>query len=290
MGQNNELLLPPLGGVFNVKTDTWQSDQDNEAEVGAGDLSVSSKDGTVEEGVEAGYRNLHKTQEQKAKEGDCYAGKEREGVRRLAWAASPEVAQMGVATEVSEDDGNSLGNNSDFIQKEEIDCLSTVSSGSIFEPVSVLLFQTSQRIKPSETAKQNNLQLYPLENWKGGKKDNKSLSFLSCQAKGLGISDKSDALHSAPNCSEFKKKCRETALLRLPHQTKDEAQLNFKPQWESLPSPTKMTQQYHAGHTKQADQSKLSPCLKTVAKSSLGVEHIKPTIHLCTSEDLHYAQ
>lgn len=293
MGWNNELLMPPQGGVFDVTTETWQRGQDNEAEVGAGDLSVSSKEGTVreEESVETGYGNLSKTQEQKSKQGYCSAGEEREGGRRLAWTASSDVAQMEVGTEVWKNDANRFGNNCDCIQKEEIDCMSTMSSGCISEPLSILLFQTSQRIDPSSLReeKQNNFQLHPLENGKGGRKDNKGLSILSRQAKGLGFTDKSEASHSAANCSETKRSSRNTTMLRLPHQSKDDAQQNSKPQLESLSRPATMTQQ-HLRHLKQASQSKLSPRLKTVAKSSLGDAQIAPTIHLCTGEDLHHAQ
>lgn len=292
MGQNNELLLSPLGGVFNVKPETWQRGQENEAEVGAGDLSVSSKDSTVQEveDVGTGYRNLDKTQEQKAVERDCCAGKERGGVKWLAWAASSDVAQMDVGIEVRKHDANGFGNNSDYIQKEEIDSLSTVSSGCISEPLSVLLFQTSQRTGPCSVheEKWNNFQLHPPENSKGEKKDNKGLSFLRCQAKGLGITDKSDALHSETNFSESKTHNKKTTLRRLPNQIKDEIQMNSKTQY--LPSPKTIIQQHHIGHLKQADQSKLSPWLKNVAKSSLGVAQITPTIHLCTDENLHHAQ
>lgn len=287
MGWNNK-----VGGVFDVKTETWQSGQENKAEVGAGDLSFS--EGTVqqEEDAEAGYGNLSKTQEQNSREGGCSAGKERERGRRLAWAASSEVAQMDIGTELRKDDANSLGSNSNYIQNEEIDCLSTMSSGCISEPLSVLLSQTSQIIDQSSLheEKQNNFQLHPLENMKGGRKDNKGLPFLSCQVKGLGFTDKSDACHSAPNCSETKKSNRNTTLLRLPHQIKDEAQWNSRPQQESLPSPNTVTQQHHIGHLKQASQSKLSSWLKNVAKSSIADAQITPAIHLCTGEDLHHAQ
>lgn len=278
IGQNNE--------SFDVKSEDWKRDQDDEAEVGAGDLSVSSNDSTVlvELGIEAGYRNLHKTQEQKAKERDCYAGKKRQGVR-LAWAIAPEVAQMDIGTEVKKDYRNGVGNNSNYIQNKEIDCLSTVSSGCISEAPSVLLFQTGQRIEPNETPKQNNFQHHPLENRKGVKNDNEGLLFLSCQENGMVLNEKSDALHCVPNCSEKRKNSHRTTLLK-----KDEAQMNSKPQWETLPSPTTVTQQDHVGHSKQAGQSKLSPWLKTVAESRLGVGQITPTKHLCTREDLHHAQ
>lgn len=276
MGLNNELLMPPLSEVFDVRTEAWQRGQENEAEVGAGDLSISSKEGTVreEEGFEAGYGNLSKTQEQKSKEEDYSTGKERHGGKRWAWAASSEVAQMDVGTEVRKDDANSLGNNSDYIQKEEIDCLSTMSSGCISEPLSVLLFQTSQRIDPSslDEEKQNN---FKLQNGKGERKNDKGLSFWSHQAKGLEFTDKSDASHSALNCSETKRSSRNTTLLRVPHQIKDEAHGNSKPQQE------------HTGELKQASQSKLSRWLKT---ASLGDAQITPTIRVCPSEDLHHAQ
>lgn len=288
MGWNNELSVPNLRGVFDVKTETWQRGEENEAEVGAGDLSFSSQEGTMqEEDVEAGYGNLNKTKEQKSNDGDYFPGKEREGRPRFAWAASLEVVPMNIGTEVRKDDGSSLGNNSDYIQNAEIDCLSTISSGCISEPLSVLLFQTSQRIDPSSLheEKQNNFQLHPLENGKGGTKDNNVLSFLSCQARGQGLTDK-----SGPNCSETNLSSRNTALLRLPHQNKDETQWNSKPQQESLPSPKTMTQQHRIGHLKQASQSKLSPWLKTVAKSSLGDAQITSTIPLCTGEELHHAQ
>lgn len=99
---------------------------------------------------------------------------------------------------------------------------------------------------------------------------------------------RTDNSHSALTCSETTQSCRNTTLPRLLHQRTDEAQQNSKPQRESLLGPTAATQQYHTGHLKQAGQSKLSPWLKTVAKSSHG--EITPTIHLCTGEDLHHAQ
>lgn len=288
MGLNNELLMPPLSEVFDVRTEAWQRGQENEAEVGAGDLSISSKEGTVreEEGLEAGYGNLSKTQEQKSKEEDYSTGKERHGGQRWAWAASSEVAQMDVGTDVRKDDANSLGNNSDYIQKEESDCLSTMSSGCISEPLSVLLFQTSHIIDPSslDEEKQNN---FKLQNGKGERKNDKGLSFWSHQAKGLEFTGKSDASHSALNCSETKRSSRNTTLLRVPHQIKDEAHGNSKPQQEPFPSPMIMTEQHHIGQLKQASQSKLSRWLKT---ASLGDAQITPTIRVCTSEDLHHAQ
>lgn len=289
MGLNNKLLMPPLGEVLDVKTETWQRGQEDETEVGAGDLSVSKECNLRdEEGLEAGYGNLSKTQEQKSKEGNCSAGKERYGGQRWAWAASSKVAQMDVATKVKKGDANSFGNNCDSIQKEEIDCLSTISSGSISEPLSVLLFQTSHRIDPSSLneEKQNN---FKLQNGKGGRTENKGFSFLTGQAKGPEFADKSDASHSALSCSETKQSNRNATLPEMPHQIKDEAQGNSKPQCKTFPSPTMMTQQSHIGHLNQASQSKLSRCLKT-AKSSLGDAHMTPTIHLCTGEDLHHAQ
>lgn len=294
MGWNNELLVPPLGGVLDGKTEAWHRGQESEAEVGAGDLSFPGQEGMVqeEEDVEAGYGNLSKTQEQKYKDGDCSGGNDRGGGRRLAWATSSEVTLINVGTEARRDDATSFGHNSDYIQKEEMDCLSTISSGCISEPQSVCLFQTSQRIDPSSLheEKRNNFQPHGLENGKGGRKDNKGLSFLSRQAKDLAVTDKSDASHSALNGSETSRSSRNATLLRLPHQIKDEAQWSSKPQRESLTIPTTMTQQRHTGHSKHASQSKLSPWLKTAAKSSLGDAQTTPTIHLCTGEDLHHAQ
>lgn len=198
IGGNKEVLSPVLGEVINVKSKTRQTGQENAAEVGAGDLSVSSKEGTMreEEGTKAGYGSLRKTQEQKSKEGDWSAGREGEGEWRWAWAASSGVAQMDVGTEVKKDDASSLGYNSDDIEEEGktvvstrgTECLSTTSSCCNSEPLNVLLFQTNQRIDPSflHEEERSNFQLYPLENGKGGRKDDKGLSFLSHQAKGLG--------------------------------------------------------------------------------------------------------
>lgn len=210
MGGNKDLLLPVLGEVLDVKTKTLQRGQENAAEVGAGDLA-SSKEGTMqkEEGTEARYGSLRKTQEQQSKEGDWSALREVEGELRWAWAASSGVAQMGVGTEVRKDDASSLGYNSDYIQKEEktvvstqgIECLSTKSSCCNSEPLSFMLFQTNHIIDPSflHEAKQSSFRLYPLGNGKGGRKGDKGLSFLSRQAKGLGFTGQPGGKQN--NCS-----------------------------------------------------------------------------------------
>lgn len=99
---------------------------------------------------------------------------------------------------------------------------------------------------------------------------------------------RTDTSHSALTCSETTQSCRNTTSPRLLHQRTDEAQQNS--QRESFQGPTTTTQQYHTEHLKHASQSKMSPWLKTVAKSSNEDMQITSTIHLCTGEDLHHAQ
>lgn len=99
---------------------------------------------------------------------------------------------------------------------------------------------------------------------------------------------RTDASHSALTCSKTTQFCRNNTSPRLLHQRTKEAQQNS--QWESFQGPTTMTQHCHTQHLKKASQSKLSPWLKTVAKSSNEDMQITPTIHLCTGDDLHHAQ
>lgn len=203
-GNNEALSYLPSG---ELGSQTSPRCQKNEVEVGAGDLDVSNKDGmAAADDTEAGYghgrcKRLNLTslkttsQEQmKLREGDWKStGMERRGKWRWAWVASSVADQTDVATELGQDDADSLGYNSDSLEGEEetgasakaTDHLPATSSCWTSKPLSVSLLQINQRVDRSllRQEKRSSYSLYSLENEKGGMKDDKCPSFLNLQAK-----------------------------------------------------------------------------------------------------------
>lgn len=181
--------------------------QKKEVEVGAGDLDVSNKDGmAAADDTEAQYvhgrcKRLNLTslktanQEQmKLREGDWKsAGMERRGKWRWAWVAPSVADRTDIATELGQDDADSLGYNSDSLEGEEetgasakvSDHLPAMSACCTSEPLSVSLLQMNEKADRSLLCqeKRSSYSLYSLENEKGEMKDDKCPSFLNLQAK-----------------------------------------------------------------------------------------------------------
>lgn len=226
-GNNEALSYLPSG---ELGSQTSPRCQKNEVEVGAGDLDVSNKDGmAAADDTEAGYghggcERLNLTslkttnQEQvKLREGDWKsAGMERRGKWRWAWAASSVADQTDVATELGQDDADSLGYNSDSLEGEEetgasakvTDHFPATSACCTSEPLSVSLLHMNERVDRSllHQDKRSSYSLHSLENEKGGMKDNKRPSFLNLQAK-THFPATSNTVTSTEQLEKRKNKC-----------------------------------------------------------------------------------
>lgn len=225
-GNNEALSYLPSG---ELGSQTAPRCQKNEVEVGAGDLDVSNKDDmAAADDTEAGYghgrcKRLNLTslkttnQEQmKLRERDWKsAGTERRGKWRWAWVASSVADQTDAATELGQDDADSLGYNSDSLEGEEetgasakADHLPAASACCTSEPLSVSLLQMNQRVDRSllRQEKRSSNSLYSLENEKGGMKDDMCPSFLNLQAK-THFPATSNIMASADQLEKRKNKC-----------------------------------------------------------------------------------
>lgn len=227
-GNNKALSYLPSG---ELGSQTSPRCQKNEVEVGAGDLDVSNKDGmAAADNTEAGYghgrskrlnlTSLKTTNQERMKfrEGDDgkSAGMERRGKWRWAWVASSVADQTDVATELGQDDADSLGYNSDSLEGEEetgasakvTDRLPATSACCTSKPLSVSLLQMNQKGDRSllRREKRRSDSLYSLENEKGGMKDDKCPSFLNLQAK-THFPATSNTVTSTEQLEKRKNKC-----------------------------------------------------------------------------------
>lgn len=227
-GNSEALSYLPSG---ELGSQTSPGCQKNEVEVGAGDLDVSNKDGVAAaDDTEAGHghgrckvlTSLKTTnQEQmKLRERDWKsAGMERRGKWRWAWVAPSVADQTDVATELGQDDADSLGYNSDALEGEEekgasakvTDHLPAASACCTSEPLSVSLLQMNQRVDRNllRQEKRRSYSLYSLENEKGGMKDDKRPSFLNLQAK-THFPATSNTVTSTEQLEKRKNKCSPT--------------------------------------------------------------------------------